>query len=204
VSGLLLLIILGMSKQDNHLFAGESQSLKPIIAPSPIKVAITGRNLIDVAGLQFQVVYLSEYGDLIGVTLHPSLEREVTRAPELGYSLSTGALDVVFSSPISLPVTSGLLNLEFSVPDDICRERYVKIGSVQAFNIRGEELSDDQGKLPVLTMAGDVNQDGFVTTEDLRVISNNFGQPDPDLNADNVVDIVDLTIVARNFGRTCG
>ena len=57
------------------------------------------------------------------------------------------------------------------------------------------------------TLDGDVNADGRVNREDLRVVAANLGTKPPadyraDVNGDGRVDISDLVEVAKNFGRT--
>jgi len=52
-------------------------------------------------------------------------------------------------------------------------------------------------------LLGDVNQDGCVDSEDLVIVSQNFGTSNPvaDVNEDGNVDLLDLSIVASNFGK---
>ena len=190
-----------------HSISARGPLTYSIESTSNVQLTITGRDLINVAGLQFQITYLPEYGEVIGVAFHPSLEDENIDMPEMGYSehVDSELLKVVLVSPLPLPETPGLLNLEFSVPGDDCIEKYMRVGEVRAFNTLGTELSyDDPRKAPKLSMTGDVNQDGYVNTKDLREVSDKLGESDPDLNGDGRVNILDLVIVGKNFGDTCG
>ncbi len=56
---------------------------------------------------------------------------------------------------------------------------------------------------PTAACAADVDQNGIVDGEDLRLIAAALGAFEPDLTGEGVVDVLDLAIMGRFFGEVC-
>lgn len=62
----------------------------------------------------------------------------------------------------------------------------------------------------VILPSSDLNQDGIVDVNDLKIVATAFGSqlgtpnwnPIADLNRDNIVDVFDVFIVAEDYGRS--
>ncbi len=59
-----------------------------------------------------------------------------------------------------------------------------------------------------LTVPWDINNDGIVDMQDMLLVSNSFGEEEPenpkvDVNKDGTIDMIDLLYVASHLGETC-
>ena len=165
--GLALLAAFAVSSGDTAIFAGRPSGPAAGLAMMD-QIMITGRNLTNVAGLEFKVKYDPGYGDVTDVRLAG------LPAVEMGFKIDTTAekAQIVVVSPKGLPRASRLVDLQISRSTGRCAERFAQVVEYRAFDESGAELSMD----PKLGMAGDVDLDGFVNGRDLQLVTRELGR----------------------------
>jgi hypothetical protein len=82
-----------------------------------------------------------------------------------------------------------------------------------AWPVPGETDTDDNAYidgLVIVSMVGDLNNDGVVDIRDISIAGRAFGSypghsrwnPNADINNDGIIDIRDVSIIGRNYGKT--
>lgn len=71
----------------------------------------------------------------------------------------------------------------------------------------GNTIINRSQTVSICTLRWDLNKDGLVDTQDIKIIGENLGKtstPELDLNEDGIIDMLDLLIIAIHYGERCG
>ena len=175
---------------------------------------LSARNVIDLAGWQFDIAFDPTVLEAIEVNEGDFLKAQggTTFFQKGTIDNATGKITKLSSARLNEDGVSGtgsLLSVDFSVKAG--GETRLSLHNFQLGSITGEIINAGphesvftiEGELGI----GDVNRDGQVSVLDLILVSRHLGgdasaNPQADVNQDGTINIQDLIVVAQHLGET--